>query len=65
MTTATGTGIKADARMLVESLADDATWDDFVALVKLRALLEERLAESDRGDLVSHEEIKRRFGLPA
>lgn len=63
MTTATGTGIRADARLLVESLADDATWDDFVALVKLRALLEERLAQCDRGEVISMAELERRLGI--
>ena len=54
---------KQDLRDIVESLPEDAPFDKIIAqLRKSRVIaeLEAGLEEYDRGEVVSHEEIKRR-----
>ena len=48
--------IKPDARQLVESLPDSATWDDLAYEVYVRQAIEIGMAESDAGRTVSHDE---------
>lgn len=48
--------IKPDARYLVESLPESATWDDLAYEVYVRASIEAGLADADAGRTVSHED---------
>jgi predicted transcriptional regulator len=48
--------IKPDARQLVESLPDSATWDDLAYEVYVRQAIEIGMAEADAGRTVSHDE---------
>jgi predicted transcriptional regulator len=48
--------IKPEARRLVESLADSATWDDLAYEVYVRQSVETGLADADAGRVVSHDE---------
>jgi predicted transcriptional regulator len=52
--------IKPDARRLVESLPDSATWDDLAYEVYVRQAIEAGIADSDTGRTVSHEEAMAR-----
>ena len=48
--------IKPDARQLVESLPDSATWDDLAYEVYVRQAIEIGIADADAGRTVSHDE---------
>ena len=48
--------IKPEARRLVESLPDSATWNDLAYEVYVRQSLEAGLTDADAGRVVSHDE---------
>ena len=48
--------IKPEARRLVESLPDSATWDDLAYEVYVRQSVEAGLADADASRLLSHDE---------
>ena len=48
--------IKPEARRLVESLPDSATWDDLAYEVYVRQSIEAGLADANAGRIVSHDE---------
>jgi predicted transcriptional regulator len=48
--------IKPEARQLVESLSESATWDDLAYEVYVRASIEAGLADADAGRTVSHDD---------
>ena len=48
--------IKPEARRLVESLPDSATWDDLAYEVYVRQSVEAGLADADAGRVLSHDE---------
>ena len=48
--------IKPEARRLVDSLPDSATWDDLANEVYDRQSVEAGLADADAGRVVSHDE---------
>jgi predicted transcriptional regulator len=52
---------KDEAKKLLETLPDSATWDDIMYQIYVRAKISEGLNEVKRGELVSHEEVKQRF----
>lgn len=56
-------GIKEAARRLVDSLPDDATWNDLKYAIYVRQSIEAGLADSDAGRVVDVEEIRKEFGL--
>jgi predicted transcriptional regulator len=47
----------------MQELPADATYDDAIERLVFLAKVEEGLAELDAGQGISHEEIKRRFGV--
>jgi hypothetical protein len=57
-------GIKSAARQLVNSLPDDATWDDVMYRIYVRQTIEAGLHDVDEGRLVDVAEVRRQFGLP-
>jgi predicted transcriptional regulator len=48
--------IKPEARQLVESLPESATWDDLAYEVYVRASIEAGLADAAAGRMMSHED---------
>ena len=48
--------IKPDARRIVESLPDSATWDDLAYEVYVRQAIENGLADSEAGRTLSHDQ---------
>ena len=48
--------IKPEARRLVESLPDSATWDDLAYEVYVRQSVEAGLADADAGRVLAHDE---------
>lgn len=58
----TGT-IKPEARRLLESLPDDATWDDFMHLIYVRQAVESGLDDSRAGRTADVKAVREKFGL--
>ena len=56
--------VKSAARQLVDSLPDDATWDDVMYRVYVRQAIEAGRQEVAEGRLVDVAEVRRQFGLP-
>lgn len=53
--------IKLEARRLVDSLPDSATWDDLAYEVYVRQSVEAGLADADAGRVVNHDEALARI----
>ena len=56
--------IKSAARQLVDSLPDDATWDDVMYRVYVRQAIDAGRQDAAEGRLVDVAEVRRQFGLP-
>jgi len=56
--------IKAAVQQLVNSLPDDATWDDVMHHVYVRQAIESGLHDVAEGRLVDVAEVRRQFGIP-
>jgi predicted transcriptional regulator len=56
--------MKSAARQLVESLPDDATWDDVMYRVYVRQAIDAGRRDAAEGRLVDVAEVRRHFGLP-
>lgn len=52
---------KKRAGEILESLPDDATWDEIIDAFRLDIALTESIAAAERGDVIPHEEVMRRF----
>jgi hypothetical protein len=57
-------GIKEQARRLLESLPDSATWEDLMYRIYARQAIEAGIKDSDEGKTMDVKEVRRRFGLP-
>ncbi len=55
--------IKSEARRLVETLPDDASWDDLMYRVYVRQCVDAGIEDADAGRVVEVTEVRRRFGL--
>lgn len=53
--------VKEEAKMLINKLPDQATWDDIMYEFYVKKKLEVALKASEEGRVVSHEEVKKRF----
>lgn len=58
------TTVKHEARRLVDSLPDDATWDDLMYQIYVRQAIEAGIEDSEAGRTVEVSEVRARFGLP-
>ena len=58
------TGVKHEARRLIENLPDDATWDDLIYRIYVRQAIETGLEDSAAGRTVDVAEVRAKFGLP-
>jgi hypothetical protein len=56
--------VRDQARKIVESLPDDATWDDLMYEIYVRQSVEDGLADADAGRVTSVEDLRESFGLP-
>jgi len=54
--------VKDEARKLIDELPDDATWDDVIYRMYVRQKISLGLEAAREGRVVSHEEVKQRFG---
>jgi hypothetical protein len=55
--------IKQRAHELIEALPDDATWQDLMYALDLRADVEARLADAKAGRITEVGELRRDYGL--
>lgn len=53
--------IKEEAKKLIETLPEQATWDDIMYELYVKMKLSTALHAADEGNVVSHEEVKKRF----
>ncbi len=52
---------KEEARKLLDEIPENASWDDIMYQFYVRKKIEVALREAEDGDVVSHEEMKKRF----
>ena len=55
--------IKQEAHQLVESLPDEATWEDLMQRIYVRQAIDRGLRDAEAGRTLSNDEVRRRFGL--
>jgi len=53
--------VKEEARELIDGLPEQATWDDLMYRFYIRKKVDAGLKAAEQRDIVSHEEVKRRF----
>lgn len=56
-------GVKEEAAKLVDALSSDATWDDLMYEIYVRQAIESGLADSDAGNVMSLDDVRKEFGL--
>jgi predicted transcriptional regulator len=54
--------VKSAAKETLESLPDDATWDDVIYRMYVRQKIDAGLADAEAGNLISTDEVRRRLG---
>lgn len=57
--------IKQRARQIVERMADQASWDDLLYEIHVQQAIDSGLADAEAGRVISHEDVAKRFSLPA
>ena len=56
--------IKEEAHHLVDTLRDNASWDDLMREIYVRQAIESGLGDSQAGRITSVMEVREKFGLP-
>ncbi len=56
--------IKQEAGRILNSLPDNATWDDLMEQIYVRQTIEAGVRDSDAGRTIDVKEVRKRFGLP-
>ena len=56
--------IKQEAGRILNSLSDDATWDDLMEQIYVRQAIEAGIQDSDAGRTIDVKEVRKKFGLP-
>jgi predicted transcriptional regulator len=57
------TNVKDQARRIVDSLPDDATWDDLMYRLYVREAIDAGIADADAGRVVSAADVRAEYGL--
>lgn len=57
------TGVKEEAHRLLDNLPDSTTWEDLLYRIYVRETIQEGLRDSDAGQTIDVEEVRKRFGL--
>jgi hypothetical protein len=55
--------IKAEAHELIDTLPENATWDDVMYRIYVRQCIEAGLSDVERGHTVDIAEVRRQFSL--
>ena len=50
-----------EAKKLLDTLPDQASWDDIMYEMYVKKKIDEGLKAADEGKLISHEDVKKRF----
>ena len=50
-----------EAKKLLDTLPDQASWDDILYEMYVKKKIDEGLKAADEGKLISHEDVKKRF----
>jgi predicted transcriptional regulator len=53
--------VKEEARRLIDELPETATWDDVMYELYVKLKISRAIAAAEAGDVVSHQEAKRRI----
>jgi len=53
--------VKEEAIKLISNLPEDTSWDDIIYEMYVKKKIEIGLKAADEGDVISHEEVKKRF----
>jgi len=53
--------VKEEIKKIANTLPENATWEDAMHEIYVREKIEKAIEEADRGNLVSHEEAKKRL----
>jgi predicted transcriptional regulator len=56
--------MKDEARRLVDTLPENATWDDLMYEIYVRQAIEAGLEDSDAGRTLDVKAVRAKFGLP-
>jgi len=56
--------VKAKVRETIESLPEDASWDDVMQRLYVRQKIESGLKDVADGNTLPVDEVRKRFGLP-
>lgn len=64
MSTTPDANIKTRVLETLESLPDDATWDDVMYRLFVRQNIEAGLKDVEHGNTIANDEVRKRFGLP-
>ncbi len=57
------TKVKQEAYLMIDSLPEDATWDDLMYKIYVHQAIEAGLRDSQTGRTVDVKEVRVRFGL--
>ena len=55
--------LKTEAHRLIDTLPDEATWEDLMYRLYVRQAIEQGLADSDADRVISADEARARLGL--
>jgi hypothetical protein len=56
--------IKQEAHKLIDKLPENSTWDDLMYQIYVRQTVEAGLEDSKAGNLISVQDVRKKFGLP-
>ncbi|MEH2069610.1 MAG: hypothetical protein V7K47_15850 [Nostoc sp.] len=56
--------IKEEAHKLIDRLPENSTWDDLMYQIYVRQTVEAGLADSKAGNVISVQEVRKKFGIP-
>ncbi|HZH88528.1 MAG TPA: hypothetical protein VFD78_05050 [Chitinophagaceae bacterium] len=54
-------GLKEEAKKIIEDLPENATWDDLMYQLYVKKRVETGIKEIENGETFSHEEVKKRL----
>lgn len=63
MTDTPSSDIRAEAHRLIDTLPDDATWDDIMYRLYVRQCVEAGIEDANARRVIEVDEVRRRFGL--
>jgi predicted transcriptional regulator len=53
--------VREEAKKLLDTLPDEASWDDVMYEMYVRNKIDKGVAAADEGKFLSHEEVRNRF----